>query len=172
MPDIQKRLLKIAKSVSKKLNNDFEVEAEADHDQQKSYQGSWAALGRTCDGISIVIFAGLYFRDSKGVRSLQFWAGLEAEPKQESLLKRFAASFSPEPVKEIRVKDYCDPDALWLPTEEQDRWFRPHLDLSERQNYSWFGRFFSGEFADKRLEQDILRFLTLIKTKKRTNQLS
>jgi hypothetical protein len=168
---IHGRLQRVAKAVSKKLSNDCEVESELDDDQRDSFQGSWADLGATRDGIRIIIFAGQYFRSSNGTRSLQFWAGLEAEPKHEKLLKRFLSRQFP--FETIRAKDYCDPEALWLATEEKKRWFRPHLDLSEKRNYSWFGRFFSGEFSDKRLEREVSTFLLeLIETEKRTGQLS
>jgi hypothetical protein len=156
---IYRRLFAVASTVARNLKSGRRVVPTLDGDHDIYFEGSWAVVGSTASGVSLIIFAGKYFRDNEGRKSVQFWAGLEAPPNKEGLLTDHVAGLADTSFETIGLEAYPDRFHLWLPTEQSKRWYRPHLDLSDRRYYLWFGRFFSGHTDDAVLQKSISRFL-------------
>jgi len=155
---INARLLTVAQGVAIKLGTTGKVTANKDGDQEKDYEGSWSTIGRIAE-LPILIFGGKYFQNKTQQRSVQFWAGLEARPNRMELLTEFLSKRDDKSFESIGQEEYADHQGLWLPTEQRQRWYRPHLDLCEPTFYVWFGRFFDANATDQALAGSIAKFL-------------
>jgi hypothetical protein len=126
------------------------------------FQGWYATFGNIAPRISVTLYLGDYFRDPRtGNKTNQFWAGIEAFGGMERALRTLLQS---EPGEDYRVVDDGDYEGNdeWLPTSRRSEWYEPHLDVADRHEYVWFGRFFDAKWADDRLVTEISEFLPTV----------